>query len=84
MDRKKIYAAMLNQPIAGIHHEAHVYFHPEYDEYCVDFFQNGVEQVPQAYYSNGLGDAVKTARKVLFDIGQQQAAVCTVYGDVVS
>lgn len=82
MARKKIYVCMLNQSIAGILHEARVYLDTDYNEYCTEFYHNGVEQEPQAYYTNDRTDAIETARKALFSIGKQQVAVCTVYGEV--
>ncbi|WYW04255.1 hypothetical protein Kompost2_00005 [Pseudomonas phage vB_PpuP-Kompost-2] len=80
--RKKIYVAMLNQSISGVLHEARVYLDTDFDEYCVEFYHSDIHQPHQDYFTDDHKDAVGTARKALFDIGKQQAAVCTVYGQL--
>lgn len=82
MARKKIYVCMLNQSIAGVLHEARVYLDTDFDEYTVQFYHSDVHQEPQDYFTNDRKDAIQTARKALYDIGKQQVAVCTVYGEL--
>lgn len=82
MAKRKIYVAMLNQSINGVLHEARVYFDSDFDEYTTRFYHSDVLQADQDYFTDDRDDAIGTARKALFDIGKQQAAVCTVYGQV--
>jgi hypothetical protein len=81
MARKKIYVAMLNQSINGVLHEACVYLNTDHHEYAVEFYHSDVHQEPQDYFTDDRKDAIQTAHKALYDIGKQQAAVCTVYGN---
>lgn len=42
--------------------EAKVYWDPEWEEYLVRLFKNGIEQVPASYSTTHKDDALTTAR----------------------